>query len=152
MRRKPIVWVAATIALIALFVGLFGSYGHYIASRDRKREQIRELETRMRGIKVRATSQVKASGLRDTSDLRDMKEEFTQLDKDRGKLQRELRESDVRTFFSDLFLAKPRSERRHERARYECPLDRCRICRHTDCEAHSMPRGDKPCPTASRLC
>jgi hypothetical protein len=110
MRRKPILWVAATIALVAFFVGLFGSYRHYIASRDRKREQIRELETRMRGLKVRATLQLKASGLRDMPELHDMKEEVTQLSKDRDKLQRELRESDIQTFFRDLFRVKPRTE------------------------------------------
>src|SRR5580704_3642413 len=102
MKRTPILWVAATIALVAIFVCLFGSYRHSIASRDRKKEQIRELETRLRGVKSRATAQLRASKLRDMNELRDMKEEVTQLDKDRDKLQRELRESDVRTFFNDL--------------------------------------------------
>lgn len=110
MRRKPLLWIAATIALVALFVGFFGSYRHYIASRHRKREQIRELETRIRLLKTRATLQLSASGQRDTKELRDMKEEVTQLDKDWDRLQRELRDSDTSRFFSDLFRPQTRSE------------------------------------------
>jgi hypothetical protein len=109
MKRKPVLYVAATIAIVALLGGLFGSYRHYIASRDRKMEQIGELETRMRELKARATLQVKA-GLRDMSELRDMRVEMTRLSKDRYRLQMELRESDVQAFFRDLFRVKPRTE------------------------------------------
>jgi uncharacterized protein HemX len=105
MKWKPILWVAATIALVALPLGLVGLYGHYMASQHRKMEQTRELTTRMKGLfKARATLKL------NDSQLRAIKEEVTQLSKDRDKLRRELRESDVQAFFRDLFRVKPRTE------------------------------------------
>jgi len=105
MRRKPIFLVAATIALVVLLLGLVGSYGHYLASQHRKMDPARELDTRIKGLfKARATLKL------NDSQLRAIKEEVTQLAKDRNKLQRELRESDIQVFFRDLFRVKPRTE------------------------------------------
>jgi hypothetical protein len=99
MKRKRILWVSATLAIIACLSGVF-LLGQRIAARHHKEEQIREIEDRLTELKREASRiefvrQRNGIGGPDPVQQHDVAAEVNRFTKERDQLQKELRGSDV---------------------------------------------------------